>query len=316
MQNTAADLCLLIATKDRQLNLNNLLASISNSSLLPGKIIIVYAGTDISDTVNKYSSQINIELIYSPIASQVTQKLIGIRAMDLSVGWVLFLDDDIILPVDSLNILVNHYLRNPSLKDVYGFGLRIINLQIRKLTFGQQFFLRLVGLYSNRRGSVLASGHVQSYQELLNDAETQWLNGISAWKSNTLKNYNTGFAEIDYAAYEDVIFSYAMSKNSRLFFAFSASVINQNVESRNPLTFTQFKAGAYMRYLFVEKNKELSVIMLLIAQIFRNIDFIKNGDLNISVLLRFIKSSAIWFDLFLNIITKQNSVDLLTKRYN
>ena len=176
--------------------------------------------------------------------------------------------------------------------------------------------MRLFDLYSDKSGSVLASGHVQSYQELLNDTETQWLNGISAWKFKTLKDYNTGFSKIDYAAYEDVIFSYRVSKSNRLFFASSVSVINQNIESYKPLTFRQFKAGAYMRYLFVEKNKELSVNMLLTAQLVRNFDFIKNGDPNISMLSRFIKSSFIWIDLLLDVITKKNPVNLLTKRYN
>ena len=316
MQTTAADLCLLIATKDRQVSLNNLLDSISKSSLLPGKVVIVYSGTDISQTVNKYLSHINIEVIYSLIASQVAQKLIGIKSLDLKTDWVLFLDDDVILPMDSLSILVKDYLKNPNFKDVYGFGLKIVNLEFRKLTFKQQFFLRLFDLYSDKSGSVLASGHVQSYQELLNDTETQWLNGISAWKFKTLKDYNTGFSKIDYAAYEDVIFSYRVSKSNRLFFASSVSVINQNIESSSPLKFTQFKAGAYMRYLFVEKNKELSVNMLLIAQLVRNFDFIKNGDTNISILSRFMKSSFIWIDLLLDVITKKDPVNLLLKRYN
>jgi len=316
MQTTAADLCLLIATKDRQLNLNNLLASVSNSSLLPGKVIVVYSGTDISEIINKYVAQISIEVIYSPVASQVTQKLIGINSLDQNADWVLFLDDDIILPIDSLSILMNNYIRNPNLGDVCGFGLKVRNLEFRKLTFKQQFFLRPLGLYSNKSGSVLASGHVQNYQELLNDTDTQWLNGVSAWKFKTLKDYNTGFSKIDYAAYEDVIFSYKVSKSNRLFFASSVSVISQNIESYRPLTFTQFKAGAYMRYLFVKKNKELSVTMLLTAQLVRSIDFIKNGDPNISMLSRFIKSSFIWIDLLLDVITKKNPVNLLTKRYN
>jgi len=316
MQTTAADLCLLIATKDRQLNLNNLLDSISKSSLLPAKVIVVYAGTDISQIVNKYVSQISIEVIYSPVASQVSQKLIGINSLDQNAAWVLFLDDDIILPMDSLSILVNKYIRNPNLKDVYGFGLKVINLEFRKLTFKQQLFLRPFGLYSNKSGSVLKSGHVQNYQELLKDTETQWLNGASAWKSEILKDYSTGFSKIDYAAYEDVIFSYKVSKSNRLYFASSVTVINQNIENHRPLTFTQFKAGAYMRYLFVKTNKELSVNKLLFAQLVRNIDFIKNGDPNISILSRFIKSSFIWIDLLLDVITKKNPVNLLTKRYN
>lgn len=316
MQTIATGFYLIIATKDRQLNLNILLDSITKSNLLPEKVILVYSGTDISQIVNKFVSQVNIEVIYSPISSQVTQKLIGINSLDPNADWILFLDDDVILPKDSLRILVNNYLTNPNLKDVYGFGLKIMNLEFRKPSFKQQFFLRIFGLYSDKYGSVLASGHVQNYQESVNDTETQWLNGISAWKSKALKNYNTEFTRINYAAYEDVIFSYSVSKSNRLLFASSVFVINQNIESYTPLTFTQFKAGAYMRYLFIGKNKEFSFNRFLVAQLIRTIDFTKNGDSNISIFSKFIKSASIWIDLLLDIVTKRDPVRLLAKRYN
>ena len=50
------DLCILIATKDRPEKLNLLLNSISESTLLPKKIIIVYSGSEISNLINIYTN--------------------------------------------------------------------------------------------------------------------------------------------------------------------------------------------------------------------------------------------------------------------
>jgi hypothetical protein len=81
-QSTVAnDLCVLIATKDRTNELNELLISISSSTLVPKKILIVSSGTDISHLKSKFLKKIDLEIIHSDVSGQSIQKSIGINRL-------------------------------------------------------------------------------------------------------------------------------------------------------------------------------------------------------------------------------------------
>jgi glycosyltransferase involved in cell wall biosynthesis len=308
-------IAVLVATKNRPDKLTKLLESLTLSTNFISQIVIVSSGQNISQVIANFSDSLNIKHLHSEVSGQITQKMQGIKHIDQSIKWVLFLDDDITISEQAFETLINRYLRNPKFTEVYGFGLKINNIEFRKYTRRTKTFLRTFGLYSNKSGSVLKSGHAQTYQDSLSDIETQWLNGISIWRVEALKSYGSRFQAINYAAYEDVIFSYRVSRNNRLIFASTVPVVNQDVEKYIRLTFTQYKAGSYMRYLFVTENRNLSKSILLIAQLFRTFDFTINGDLNIPILKRFLKSFFIWCDLFLAIIIKVDPINLLNKRY-
>ena len=56
--------------------------------------------------------------------------------------YLLFLDDDVTIPINALEILSKKYLKNPSFADVYGFGLKIRGLEFRQRSKAILFFLR------------------------------------------------------------------------------------------------------------------------------------------------------------------------------
>jgi glycosyltransferase involved in cell wall biosynthesis len=307
---------ILVATKNRPDKLKKLLESLIPSAHKISQIIIISSGQNISQVVRTFEDSLNIKHFHSKISGQIIQKIEGIKYIGDRISWVLFLDDDITISKEAVDSLLNNYLTNPKFIDVHGFGLKIDNLQFKKYTKIQKMILRVFGLYSNRDGSVLRSGHAQAYQNSIADVETEWLNGISVWRAESLRSYSSRFPEIDYAAYEDVIYSYKVSRKNRLLFASGVSVVNQDHEIYTPLTFNQYKAGSYMRYLFVSENRNLSLSYLLISQLFRTFDFTINGDMNMSQVARFAKSFFIWWDLFLAIIINFDPIKLLKKRYS
>jgi GT2 family glycosyltransferase len=306
MQHTIQNLAILIATKDRHNQLQNLLDSICQSSNLPNKVVIVYSGKDITSVANSFQKKINLELIYSPVASQMYQKSIGIKAIGNTNQWVFFLDDDVVLEVDTIKYLYSEYLANPIFKDFVGFGLSILNRSTRKINSFTLGILKFLKLYSNTPGSVTKSGHAQSYLDHPVEIEVKWLNGISVWRSKVLFEYSVIQTDNTYSAYEDVNFSYKVSKNNRLLFAPKAKVVNQSIEGQTPLTINQFVYGGYLRYKFVFANVELSKWWLLVAQLIRGLDFIFRSNKNSRVIERIKASSSLWLNLIVLVLKKKN----------
>ena len=209
----------------------------------------------------------------------------------------------------------NQFLKISDYKGVAGFGLNLKNIELRHPRALANLFLKIVGLYSGTPGAVLKSGHAEKYLGSTEAIYTQWLNGLSVWRYDQLKNYNPKFARIDYAAYEDVLFSYRISKQYKLLFTNDVDAYSQTFENFSSLSARQFKAAAYMRFLFVAENQELSKSLMLFAQIFRTLDFIISGDKTLSVLKRSTYSLRIYIDLSFSALIRISPIQLLNKRY-
>ena len=297
MYQSSRSLAILIATKDRSNELRKLLESISRSTLLPNKIVIVYSGEDISYLGPEFQSKLNVEIIYSPIASQSFQKSVGIRSLKGDYSWTLFMDDDLVVEKNSLEVLFSEYLNNPNYQSYVGFGLKVLNISARNLNLIEKNFLKLFKLYSVRPGTITKSGHAQSYLLNATEIEVSWLNGLSVWNSKVLYEYPSEQTEITYSAYEDVIFSYRVSRHSKLLFAPKVKMKTQNFEVTDTLTTQRLIYGGYIRYQFVSSYNEFSKWWLLISQIIRNLDFIVRSTHELNVSRRVLVSTKLWMML-------------------
>ena len=305
----------LIATRNRPEQLNTLLISLSRSGKRISQVAIVSSGIDVSYVVNSHRTFMPINYLNSEISGQIAQKIKGIELILSNTDWVLFLDDDVIISDYSIDNLIDNYLENLEYKDVAGFGLNLNNIEFRRPSALALLFLKIVGLHSDTPGAILISGHVQKYFDSKVNIYTQWLNGLSVWRYEVVKNYNPEFSRIDYAAYEDVLFSYHISKQHKLLFVTDVYANSQTLEKFTSLSARQFKAAAYMRFLFVAKNPELSKISMLFSQFFRTLDFIVSGDQGLSIVNRTTYSLRIFIDLTFSILTRINPIQLLNKRY-
>ena len=307
---------ILIATKDRPKELALLLESITKSTVLPSKLVIVFSGTDINQIVVKYTSILNIELIRSEVASQIFQKSKGVESLKFEKGWVLFLDDDVLIDTKTIEILVNKYIYNDKYSKYAGFGLAISGINYRDLNFLSRLFLSVFKLYSSIPGTVTKSGHPQSYLNQKLNCDVLWLNGISIWRSDVLQTYVNSDLIVDHSSYEDVIFSYNLSKRFKLQFLSDVIVTNQIQTASRITSSRQFVHGSYLRYYFVDKNKEFSKYWLLVAQIIRNIEYIFMTQDDSSFYLRIKVTVDVWFSLFHASIRNRTGLQLIHAKLN
>jgi len=305
---------ILIATKNRPNELALLLDSIKKSTILPSKVVIVFAGININQIVSDYSSKLNIELIRSEISSQIFQKSEGIKALKGNDGWVLFLDDDVLIDSKAIEILANQYIYNDKYSKHVGFGLAIKNINYRNLNFLSKLFLYACKLYSFKPGAITKSGHPQSYLHQNFDSDVSWLNGISVWRSDVLKTYINADLIVDHSSYEDVIFSYNLSRTNKLRFL-SDVIVTSQIQIAPQITSThQFIHGSYLRYYFVDKHKEFSKCWLLVAQIVRNIEYIFVTKDEFSFYSRVKIALDTWFSLFHASINKIAGIELIRSK--
>lgn len=314
MIKNALNFSILIATKNRPRELTLLLDSITKLTILPRKLVIVFADSDISKIVSDYKSILNIELIRSEIASQIFQKSKGVNALKIDDDWVLFLDDDVLIDSKAIEILASQYIYNDNYSQYVGFGFAIKNINYRNLNFFTKFLLYIFKLYSFKPGIVTKSGHPQSYLHQDFDCDVSWLNGISLWRSDVLQTYINNDLFVGHSSYEDVIFSYNLNKKYKLRFVSDAIVTSQLQMAPQITNSCQFIHGSYLRYYFVDKNKEFSKYWLLVAQTLRNIEYILVPEDEFSFYYRIKIALDVWFSLFNASIKRTSGLELINTK--
>ena len=270
-------LAILIPTRNRPIAVDRILESISRSTLKPEQVIVVSSGQDIGSVIKNYSKELPITHSHTDAIGQIAQKRIGVGLIAQNITWCVFLDDDLLLEESALEIAMStahSYTRT----DVIGIGLstpvtsRGINLPVYL-----EILARLFKLSSNLPGKVLSSGHASSYLQSDSIIETQWLNGASIWKVECAKNYGSDLPSTPYAACEDLIFSYPLSKQGTLIYIPSAKVDFQDTELSNLDSLEVFRAASIWRLFFITKHKELSFSWFFLTQVLRSFYVLKKG---------------------------------------
>lgn len=315
MQKHYSDLTVLIATKDRLSQITKLLTSLENSTSLPGNVVVVYNGVDVQSLTKVFSSKFNLKVINSYIASQVMQKQIGLKSLPDRTRWVLFLDDDVIIEPTAIESLFQTYIFNTNYKNYMGFGLAIKNREYREVHKLVKFFLHAFKLYSFKPGCVTKGGHPQAYLSQKIACDVQWLNGLSLWAIEATTFYHHISYVNSYAAYEDVMYSYDVSRTQKLVFAADCYVSDQEPENNKALTQEQFMAGAIARYIFVSSHPEMSFVWLIIGQLIRNIDFCLRSSSDGKLYRRIMLSIKVLYQIVLAKSSKPHHQKLL-KRNN
>ena len=137
--------------------------------------------------------------------------------------------------------------------------------------------MELLKLSSSQPGRVLESGHATSYLQETSVTETQWLNGASMWKLEHAKNYGIGLPSTPYAASEDLIFSYPLSKQGVLIYVPESKLRFQESQFSDFDSFEVLRAASYWRYYFSSKNQGLLFRWFFLSQIIRFLYAIKKA---------------------------------------
>ena len=304
-------IAILICTRNRLSALDAALKSISKSNPIPDQVVISSSGQNVSGVLANYKEKMNITHVETELYGQIRQKMLGIGVLNKSIEWTLFLDDDVLLPSDTLGNLQNLVKRSStqSSENLLGVGLCIPSTSHLKETGTlKRAIARFFCLGSSASGEILSSGHPVSYLESSQVINCQWLNGISAWNSKVLGNYGSDFLESRYSAFEDVIFSYSQSKIGKLIFDPNIKVDLQESLSTDLSQVSIFEAASYWRLKFILTNPEFSKARYLWSQIGRSLYFILGTKKSKSGLAtRTYRAALTFLEIFYQLTIKKNA---------
>lgn len=262
------DFSILIATKDRPENVRNLLKSVELSTIKPSSLVVVSSGRPIHDVISEFETSLKIDYVHSEVSGQVNQKKVGISRLGNDTPWVAFLDDDLLVTPATFEIAFKNLAQYSSTVDkLIGIGLGLSpTSRMNRTSRFQNSVGRALRLSSATPGKVIRSGQGVSYLESPLPIYTEWLNGASMWKTDSARDYVRIVPSSNYAACEDLVFSYHQSKRGKLLFVPSAKVFFQKIEPNDYNRSQAIISGTAWRYFFVKTNPELSKLQLLYSQ--------------------------------------------------
>jgi len=97
------------------------------------------------------------------------------------------------------------------------------------------------------------------------------------WKLEHAKNYGMGLPSTPYAACEDLIFSYPLSKQGTLIYVPESKLRFQNSQLSDFDSLEVLRAASYWRYYFISNHKELSFVWFSFSQIVRSLYAIRKA---------------------------------------
>ena len=266
------DFCILIPTRNRPREVEKLLTSIQKSTLQAVQVIVVSSGKEVSDIVEKFSLDLEITYIHTEISGQINQKKAGILAINPRAKWVVFMDDDLLVLPDTFEQAFGciYGVSSNTQRELagIGFGLPVTSRFNDRGKFSQSV-ARLFGINNQPAGYVLSNGHATSYLEQQSAVETTWLNGASMWRVEETSSYGSHGISSNYAACEDLIFSYPVGKKKSLIYCPNAKLDFQVIEKTNFENPAIYIAALYWRYFFILEHQEFSTLRFNVAQLGR-----------------------------------------------
>lgn len=260
---------LVVPTRDRPDKIVKLLESLEKSTVPLHEIVIVSFGVDISNSLERFKKTFPIKYHQSDRPGQVIQKKQAIQLLSPDLDWCIFTDDDLLFDPRAIeNALATISTFGGDEVSGVGFALPSTSRSLRSNSVIRRI-ASVFGLAGKTFGQVLPSGQAISYLDAPNDLQTNWLNGVSMWRLGEAKKYGVGVPSARYAACEDLIFSYPISKTGKLVFSWKAKAYFQDQELTDFESVEVFRSAAYFRLYFVQSNNDLSSGRFLLAQFLR-----------------------------------------------
>ena len=299
-------LSIVIPTRNRPHHLQILLESIVKSNASEFEVIVISSGIDISEVISNYKKNMQIKHIHTQIPGQINQKILGVNNITENSDWVMFCDDDLIFQKDFFQNLKN-CLEESSNTIGIGVSLPSTEKNLRssklKVLFASVFLLRNVSY-----GAILKNGHACSYMKSTSKIRTKWLSGASIWRSEIAKKYSSIYPQTKYAAYEDVIFSFSVSKFGSMFFCPSLKMDFQNVPTNDVAPLSAFISAMCWRNYLVNSDKFFSPTIFLWSQFGRNLEYLSNSKGK-----GFVAINRTYLNLNLSNVLRKDSKILLEK---
>jgi glycosyltransferase involved in cell wall biosynthesis len=216
----------IIPTKDRPQEINRLLKSIYSESWKP-EVIIVVDGS-VAPIEENLLRDPAVQLIYKRVfpPSLTAQRNAGIQLIPSSLTHVGFLDDDIVILKGSMRALIEGLA-----SDLHNLGGVSFNILEDKPVFSP-LAQKALGLFPMKRGHVSLGGSIRPNVNLEKDLDTHFLcGGATVWRADVLSEFSFDESFRGYALWEDVDYSFRVSKKWKLKAIASAKVLHLHVMS-------------------------------------------------------------------------------------
>lgn len=221
---SGCDLAAVVPTKDRPVQLANLLHSLAAQTVRLGAIVVVDHGGNAESVVARFRQKLPVVCIQSPVAGQLAQRSIGIKIVEPNYRLIGFVDDDLVFETDAFERMIEFWNKAPG--NTAGVGFNITNCP----PFRFSPFLKPFYLSSPVPGQVLRSGHNIPIQNLAEDVPTEWLGGgYTIWTAEVLRRFPQDELRTRWAIGEDLRFSYPIGKRFPLFVCSRAMVRHEHV---------------------------------------------------------------------------------------
>jgi len=275
----SSEIGIVIPTKNRPTQINNLLKSLVDQNLKFGQIIIVYNGDDISAVINKYNKLLNIELYKSDLAGQLVQRNFGILKLSSSIKLVALFDDDIVVEKNAFQSIIDFISANDNCA---GVSFNIVNQPSEKYSPIKY----IMGLTGKGPGLVLRSGLTTSNVNVDKNVKTQWLcGGATVWKKEILSKYRHKDIITKWAIAEDLIFSFPIGKLHPLYVCADAHVRHEHVNDYVLAKHEKYHGynQTIWMYYFVRQNQELSRAMFFYTLTIRMLGKLVRGVVKVDI---------------------------------
>lgn len=209
-------IALVVATKDRPSDLDNLLASLRGQSTLPEQIVVVDASIEpIEDVIARFP-ELTIRYVRHWPPSAAAQRNAGILACAPSATLIGFADDDTTFEPTAFENMLAFWRTAPP--DVLGAAFNIRNYPERgRALVKNSAFTQWLGLYSSRPGAVSSSGWQTVIGQLAETQLVDWLPSTAVvFRRSVFDRSLFDDAFESYSYLEDLDLSYTIGRIGRL----------------------------------------------------------------------------------------------------
>ncbi len=253
-------IALIIPTRNRPRILARLLDSIKTQTVHPDQVVIV-DGSDqpIEAEIKPYiNPSVTYKRVFPPGLTR--QRNQGRDALREEITLVGYLDDDIVLEKDATEAMLSFW--ETASEDIAGASFNITNSYPAKVNSKGKtpFLYSFFGLNDSAKGRILKSGAATGLSPLSENIYTQWLcGGATIWKRSIFRDFSYDEWFKGYAYFEDVDFSYSVSRKHKLAVVSTARVLHLPPPLKPQRVSSYIKAHAVQQYYFVRKHHELSM---------------------------------------------------------
>jgi len=247
-------IAIVIPTKNRPIEIRNLLTSIENQTRIPDQIIIVDGGDiSVSQVVHEFPL-LDIKYIKEYPPSLARQRNIGMESISESITLAGYLDDDIKLDSHAIESMVEFW--STASPKIGGARFNILNEPAANSVWLKRLFL----IDSKKRGTVLKSGFQTSIGTVQKREYVDWLSGgATIWRQIVTEEfkYDEWYQGLGYL--EDLDYSYRVGQKYHLVVVPDARLEHFPTAIRNEISYLYGKWQILNRLYFAKKFSDLSI---------------------------------------------------------